>query len=180
MDKSITYIILLRAVNVSGKNIIKMADLKAVLINAGFTNVLTYIQSGNIILDAFASSEEVQHKIQHLLKESFELDIKVFVRNNEQLQSIVQNIPSRQPIEPNKLYITFIDKTPSKNAIDTLSKIDFAPEWFFLDNSTLYFYLPNGAAKTKLSNSFFERKLQVNATGRNLNTVKKLIELSQN
>ena len=180
MVNNTTYVILLRAVNVSGKNIIKMADLRTILKNAGFNNVSTYIQSGNIILDAVTTSEETKQKVQHLIKESFELDIKVFVRTNEQLRSIVKNIPVRPPIEPNKLYITLIDKAPSKNAIDALSKVDFAPEWFFLDNSTLYFYLPNGAARTKLSNSFFERKLQVNATGRNLNTIKKLIELSQN
>ncbi len=156
-----------------------MNDLRSALQNAGFTEISSYIQSGNIILHAADNPEKVERKVRQVLKDSFGLEIKVFVQTRQQLISIVKNIPSRAPIEPSKLYITFLDTTPSNDTIETLKQLDFSPDWYVLKNTTLYFYLPGGAAKSKLSNSFFERKLNVLATGRNLNTINKLIELSQ-
>ncbi|MGO3107550.1 MAG: DUF1697 domain-containing protein [Sphingobacterium sp.] len=180
MTSNTTYVVLLRAVNVSGKNVIRMKDLREAILLAGYTNVCTYIQSGNIVLNAASTPIEVEKKIRQIIKETFGLEIKVFAKSNKDLKSILKDIPPRPPIEANRLFITVLDKTPSKELVTLLSEREFSPEWYFIKNKILYFYLPNGVSKAKLSNAFFERTLQVNATGRNLNTINALIQLSDN
>lgn len=180
MTNNTTYVVLLKAVNVSGKNIMKMKDLREALLLAGFTNVSTYIQSGNIVLNAATTPIEIEKQVRQIIKKTFGLEIKVFVKSNKDLKSILKDIPPHPSIEPNRLFITVLDKAPAKEVVTTLSERDFSPEWYFLKNKILYFYLPNGVSKAKLSNAFFERVLQVNATGRNLNTINALIKLSEN
>ncbi|GAB2486193.1 DUF1697 domain-containing protein [Alkalibacterium psychrotolerans] len=86
------YVVLLRGINVGGKNKIKMADLKAVLTDAGFLHVQTYIQSGNLILHSKPDAERVQLKIEQLLLEKFEL-------NSERLKVLALSTTVYQAVE---------------------------------------------------------------------------------
>ena len=171
-----TYIVLLRGVNVSGKNIVKMAVLKAVLIDNSFKNVTTYIQSGNIVLGSDLEKDVVEKKIQQLIDDQFQLQIAVFCLDLQEMETALQNNPFIENIEPNKLFFTFLNEEPAAD----LEKIDFATDQFKVIDKVLYFYLPKGMANSKLNNNFFEKKLQVIATGRNLNTIHKLIDLAKN
>jgi len=174
-----TYIVLLRGVNVSGKNIVKMAALKAILIDNTFKNVTTYIQSGNIILSSDLEKEAIEMKIQQLIYDHFQLQITVFCLDLQEMEVALQNNPFTENIEPNKLFFTFLNEEPAVDLLTDLQTIDFETDQFKVIDKVLYFYLPNGMSNSKLNNNFFEKKLKVTATGRNLNTIHKLIDLAK-
>lgn len=172
-----TYIVFLKGINVSGKNIIKMADLKVVLTNAAFTEVQTYIQSGNIVVQTTRTCEETSIQIHELIKEHFQLNIAVFVVTPEQLNAAFKNNPYPEDAPGNKVFITFLDQDIEQNAVVLLKKEVIGSESFEIIHNILYYYLPEGMSNSKLSNPFFEKKLKVVATGRNLNTVRKMLSL---
>ena len=174
------YIVLLRGLNVSGKNIVKMADLKTVLNDNGFKNVTTYIQSGNIVLSSDLPKEAVATKVQELIYDHFQLQIAVFCLDLQEMETALQHNPFTENIEPNKLFFTFLNEEPSADLLADLSVIDFGKDQFKVIDKVLYFYLPEGMSNSKLNNNFFEKKLKVTATGRNLNTIHKLIDLAKN
>jgi len=92
-----TYIVLIRGINVGGKNKMPMSKLKAVLEKQGFSDVLTYIASGNVILKSQKRAAEVQSDIERILPKSFDLDsnlLKVLVLTRKQLRSIVDSKPA--------------------------------------------------------------------------------------
>ncbi len=94
--KVTTYLVLLRGINVGGKNNVPMTVLKDCLEKIGFSNVTTYIASGNVMLDSDASPDEVKDAIEKALPETFQLDselIKVLVLSRRQLKKIVDNKP---------------------------------------------------------------------------------------
>ncbi|WP_238387276.1 DUF1697 domain-containing protein [Sphingobacterium olei] len=174
------HIVFLRGINVSGKNSIKMQDLRSLLTEAGFEEVMSYIQSGNIILSSPLSKQEVKSAIHQLIQEKLGLDIEVFAVTGEELNQVLLNNPFQGGHEqPNKLFITFLSNQPSTDLVNKLQEKDHGQEEFQLINNMLYFYLPEGMAKSKMNNSYFEKALKVKATGRNLNTVQKLISLIQ-
>jgi uncharacterized protein (DUF1697 family) len=179
-QNQIPYIILLRAVNVSGKNIIKMAALRQKLQDAGFSNATTYIQSGNILLRSAAPAELIQRQVKALIQDQFGLTVETFVLDMPLLKKALSVNPLQGELAPNRLFITMLDKTPEKALIETLKATDHGNETFDVVDNILYFYLPDGAARAKMSNNYFEKKLQVIATGRNLNTYQKLLELAEN
>ncbi len=102
-----TYVILMRGINVGGKNKIPMSDLKKCLEGLGFSNVSTYIASGNVILKSDKSAEEVKAQIEGALPESFELDsglIKVLVLTRDQFQAIIEDKPKGFGEQPEKYH----------------------------------------------------------------------------
>lgn len=173
------YIVFLRAVNVSGKNIIKMQALKDALQEAGFGEVKTYIQSGNLLLNSQLKADELGRQIKALIAEVFQLDIEVFVRSREALQQALDQCPYGEDCAPNKVFVTFLDREPEKALLEALQAIDHKGEVFAVRGVVLYFYLPEGMAKSKMSNNYFESRLKLKATGRNVNTVKKMLELAE-
>jgi len=171
------YIIFLRAVNVSGKNLIKMAELKEKLSKAGYQDVQTYIQSGNILLKSDESSEKLATQINSLIKNEFGLDISVFVLAEKELRKSLDDCPFSAELAPNHVFITYLDKEPENTVLELFKSIDLSPEEYMHKGKLFYFYLPSGMAKSKLNNNFIEKKLKVIATGRNLNTINKMLTL---
>ena len=174
-----TFIVLLRAVNVAGKNSIKMAELKSHLENANFHNVKTYIQSGNIILQSDLPASDITLKVQQIIREQFGLSVHVFVLNTDSLQHILHNNPFQNGEEGNRIFITLLDKKPDSSDLDKLARIDISDEKYEIKDDVFYFYVPQGMANSKLSNPFIEQKLKVLTTGRNRNTMLKLSELAK-
>ncbi|MGN0020025.1 MAG: DUF1697 domain-containing protein [Sphingobacterium hotanense] len=172
-----TFVIFLRAVNVSGKNLIKMAELKEVLANATFTNVQTYIQSGNIILNSPLSAAATEKEVACLIRKHFNYDVTTFVLTEEQLKNVLKDSPFAMDLPGNRVFITFLSNPIDKLLQEEINTLKYLPEEFHCDDQVVYFYVPNGAANAKLSNNFFEKKLKINATGRNVNTVKKMLDL---
>ena len=178
----ITYISILRGINVSGKNIIKMDSLRQLYIDMGFKNVQTYIQSGNVIFQTIKSdTSALQEKITKKISDTFNLNVPVVVLELFEFQEIVNNNPfiSRENIDITRLYITFLASLPNKENIENTIKLNYSPEEFIILNKAVYLYCPMGYGTTKLSNNFFENKLKVKATTRNLKTCNELIKIAQ-
>ena len=175
-----TYIALLRGINVSGHKKIKMPDLKAIFETLGFTNVRTYIQSGNVVFES-NSAEDLGSKISAKIQEQFGFEVSVICRTAEEMEQVIKRNPYSEMVgfEAEKLYVTFLQETPSAEKLEALKAFTFEPEMYTVSGKEIYVYCFNGYGNTKLENSFFEKKLKVAASTRNWRTVNKLVEMSQ-
>lgn len=88
------YIVLLRGINISGKNKISMSELKNKLENLNYENVITYLNSGNIILETNQNKDEIVMNVHTMIKNEFNLDIPVFVINKDELEDLLNNKPN--------------------------------------------------------------------------------------
>jgi uncharacterized protein (DUF1697 family) len=177
-----TFISILRGINVSGQKKILMADLKVLYENLKFKDVRTYIQSGNVI---FKSNEplsdiEFEKKIEDQIFKKYDFHVPVIIRSEDEIRKIIAANPflKEKNIDPKKLHVTFLSNIPDKENVESIEKMDFSPDKFMISGKEVYLYVPNGYGETKISNTFFEKKLKVKATTRNWNTVNKLSELS--
>jgi uncharacterized protein (DUF1697 family) len=177
------YISMLRGINVSGQKKIKMADLKTLYESLKFVNVKTYIQSGNIIFDSSTSDvRELKTTIEKKIEKTFGFFASVIIRSNDEFENIINRNPfiSHGSIkEDTKLLVTFLTDAPPESIAKTVQQFAKEPEALEVRDKEIYLHCPNGYGKSKLSTSFFERKLGVTATTRNWKTVKKLYELSK-
>lgn len=178
-----TYIALLRGINVSGKNIIKMTELKQLFLIEGFKNVTTYIQSGNIIFNTTENSKiKLEQTIKTAIKNQFGYTINLLVLTKQELETVFYNNPfivKNTEIDITKLYVSLLNTAPDLNKISEIKAfIVNSDDEFIITEKRIYLYLPNGSAKTKLTNNLFEKKLKTVATTRNWKSITKLIELS--
>ena len=170
------YIVLLRGINVSGKNRLPMQDLRDILQQQGYQNIQTYIQSGNIILDTKEDKTKIIQKIKDSIYQKFEYNVPVIVVSIEELKTVIDYYPF--PIEnPKIVAFVFLNQ---KAAVENFEIKGIKKDKFLIKDKMVYIYCPTGFAKTKLSNNLFERKLDVIATTRNYNTTKKLFNLTTN
>lgn len=119
------YIILLRGINISGKNKVPMSELKIHLENLGYTKVKTYLNTGNVILETNQLKEKVEQTISSMLQENFSFDIPIYVMEEAKLKDIVENIPYWQQEENKDRYnnIIFpIDKTTVQDVYDKVGE----------------------------------------------------------
>ncbi|MFD2563103.1 DUF1697 domain-containing protein [Aquimarina rubra] len=178
------YIALLRGINVGGHKKIKMADLKEMLEKLGFSDVVTYIQSGNIVFrDASGNIDLLETKIQTAIKNRFDFDVPVLIMTHNTLNEIFQKNPYTKRLESGeiddkKMYFMLLCDQPDPLAVEELSKVSFDPEEFIITKNVIYLFAAIGYGKTKLHNNFFEKKLNCQTTTRNLRTLSKLLELS--
>lgn len=175
-----THLALLRGVNVSGHNMIKMDKLKSVLENAGFQNVRTYIQSGNVFVD---SEEEhgasVGFKIKHEIFKELGLEVPVVVVSKNDLETCCKNnsFLNEKDCDIKKNYVAFVSKELQGSAINDLKMSQFKPDEAQIDSSRIYIKYAIGAGKTRLDQKYIEKRLNVVATIRNWNTVVNLLAL---
>ncbi len=176
------YVSLLRGINVGGKKKIKMADLKSMYELLGFENVVTYIQSGNVVFNYKKTAlPSLENLIQEKIKTVYDFDVSVLIKKEQEIAAILANNPflqGKRQEEIKQLYLTFLAEKPSEDLVLNLKKTtqSYADEWIIKDKN-IYLFFPNGYGTTKLSNNFFERKLKVAATTRNWRTTCKLMEL---
>ncbi len=166
-------IVLLRGINVSGKNKIKMAALRLLLENLGFENVETYIQSGNIALDTEEEEAVIIENVKNGIKKQFGYIVEALVLSEKSIKQILSNNPFLAQDESNigRLYVTFLQYDPKQNVIEANK---YLPDEFIIEKDVVYIHCKNGYGRTKLNNTFFEKKLGVAATTRNWKTVKRL------
>lgn len=173
------YISLLRGINVSGQKMIKMDKLKKLYESLGFKNVRTYIQSGNVIFESDQKDAlKLQKIIEKKIEEVFGFDVRVFVRTPEELKRVIDNNPF--PGEEKGWYFIFSSSSCVGLPLEELQKAKADSEQFSVSEYGIYLLFPEGVGQTKLSNNFFEKKLKMNGTMRNWNTVNKILELSMN
>ena len=170
-----TYIVILRGINVSGKNILPMVALRELLSSLKFENVQTYIQSGNIVLNSELSKEEVIVKVKNGIASTFGYDVPVLARTIDEWERAIAKNP--YPTENHKIVsFTFLSEVPIETAVAVNSTND---DVYTVVNDMVYIYCPGGFGSTKLTNNLFEKKLKVTATSRNYRTTMKLLALAK-
>ena len=175
-----THLALLRGINVSGHNMIKMEALKSTLEAIGFQNVTTYIQSGNVFVD---TEEENAAKVGFLIKQEifkvFGHEVPVIVINKEDLSACFKNNPflNEKEADIKKLYVSFVSIALKKESINDLKMSQFKPEEVVIDENRIYIKYAVGAGKTRFDQKYIEKKLNVTATIRNWNTVTQLLKM---
>lgn len=170
-----TYIVLLRGINVSGKNKLPMKDLREMLEKMKFKNVSTYIQSGNILLQSNSSKSEIAQIIHESINTKFGYSIPVIVRTPEEWKKAIDNYPFS--LENEKIVaFSFLENRVDHEEIEVKGIND---DQYEIVNDVVYLYCPSGFGKTKLTNNIIEKKLEVAATTRNLRTTLKMLELSK-
>lgn len=176
-----SYISFLRGINVSGQKKILMLDLKALLEKIGLEDVVTYIQSGNIIFksERKISEKEFELIIGDALKQRYNFEVPVIVISIDEYKSIVADNVFLKEKEMNveKLHVTFLADIPSIDKLKDMESINFVPDKFCIVGKAIYVYCPESYGNTKLSNTFFERKLKIQATTRNWKTCQKMVEI---
>lgn len=175
------YIALLRGINVSGKNIIKMEALKQLCSQLGFLQIQTYIQSGNLIFEAEQKDHlQLASEISAAIAKEYGYHVPTIVLSIETLTSIANNNPY---INENKdasfMHITFLGTKPKSDAdIQIQAKLQ-ADEAYSITPNAVYLYCPSGYGNTKLTNQFLEKQLGAQATTRNWKTIQTLIQLAK-
>ncbi len=174
------HLALLRGINVSGHNMIKMDILKTILENVGFKNVETYVQSGNVFLEAEdENAQSIGFTIKQEIAKQLGLDVSIIVISKADLEKCLTNNPffKEKEVDTKKLYVAFISKELNNSALNELKTSQFKPDEAYIDGNRIYMKLETGAGNTKLTQKYIEKKLNLTATSRNWNTVNKLIEL---
>lgn len=176
-----TYISILRGINVSGHNIIKMDQLKKMMFRLGFENVQTYIQSGNIIYQTRKTvTTKLSEAIKNSIQKEFGFDVPVQTLTLDELDTIIQHNPyAKQDLDTTFFHITFLTAIPDVDKIALLKAVDSKHDSFEIWQQTMYLYCPNGYGNTKLTNTFIESKLKISATTRNWKTSNELLNLAK-
>ena len=176
------FISILRGINVSGQKKILMADLKALYEKLKFTDVATYIQSGNVIFKSNEKLSDIEFakKIEEEIYKIYHFQVPVIIRRIDEMKHIISANPflKEENVDVKKLHVTFLSEIPDKKNVESIDNTAFLPDQFIISGKEIYLYVPNGYGETKISNNFFEKKLQVKATTRNWNTVNKLSEMA--
>ena len=173
---------MLRGVNVGGHNQIKMEALRALYESLKLETPQTYVQSGNVV---FRTEEpnlvQLANRIETAIERKFDLRPTVIVRTCSELREVIARNPfaARHDIHPSKLLVVFLARDPGQEARDKLSQIKTDPEEVWIHDRELYIYYPNGMARPKLSPAAVEKALKTPGTGRNWNTVTKLLEIGE-
>jgi uncharacterized protein (DUF1697 family) len=175
-----TLVALLRGVNVGGKAKVPMPELRSQLSDLGFEDVVTYVQSGNVVFRTGGGAKQVAGQVERTIADAFGLDVTVIVRTPAQLRTIAKSNPFlAEETDPQKLHVVFLSDRPSAAAAAALDPDRSPPDRFHLRGRELYLHLPNGSGRSKLTNDYLERRLGVRATARNWRTLLKLIELTE-
>lgn len=177
-----TYITVLRGVNLGKHNQIKMDALKQLFVSLGFTEVSTYIQSGNVVFQALQKSTDYwsQH-IHDAILNTFGLDIPTLTLTLDELQQVAAAQPWAADSEKDRAFfhVTFLEKMPQEALLAKIEKEKYLPDEWKCIGKAIYLYCPNGYGNTKLSNTFLENKLKVPATTRNWRTTLELIRIGE-
>ena len=170
--------LLLRGVNVGAHNRIPMPSLRELLTVAGFADVRTYLQSGNVVLCSDASPDQLARECQRRISESYGLDIEVLARTGEELAAVVRRNPLAEvAVDPKRYQVSFCSAEPAQEVLDRLSSLAVAPERFVAVGRELYAWHPGGVARSRLWAELGGRRLGVAATARNWSTVTKVLQM---
>jgi uncharacterized protein (DUF1697 family) len=179
------YIALLRGINVGGHKSIAMADLRALCVELGLSDVQTVLQSGNLIFTAPASTgtdleEKLETKLEKAADEHLGLSTTFIVRSAPDWLEITKNNPYPQHAtnDPSHLVLALLKATPSKEAWEALQSAIKGREIVHGAGHQAYIYYPDGIGNSRLTNALIESKLMTSATARNWNTVLKLAHLT--
>lgn len=172
---------MLRGVNVGSHNRLKMDDLRNLYESLGLRGVQTLVQSGNVVFKTQGRDlSKLATRIEAGIESGFGIHTNVLLRNAAELREAIAANPfaTRKGIEPGKLLVTFLAREPGPEAREKLLAVKIEPEELRIQGREIYIYFPNGMAAAKLPSGFIDRAIKMPCTGRNWNTVTKLLEMA--
>lgn len=172
---------ILRGINVGGNRKVPMVELKALYEELKFKNIVTYIQSGNVIFEANGSDlKDLPKKIEQKIFSKYKFTVPVIIRTAAEMQSVINKNPflKQKCIDVDKLHVTFLAEAPNGDNLNKIKGLSYEPDKYAIVSKEVYLYCPNGYGNTKLNNNFFENKLKVTATTRNWRTVNELLKIA--
>jgi uncharacterized protein (DUF1697 family) len=175
----IDYFAFLRGINVGGKNIIKMETLRKIFINCGFSDVKTYIQTGNVLFRYKKTRLALlSKKIEANVKEVMGNEVPVILRTREQLEEMVKIDPFKKVSgrQNTKLYVAFLSETPSVNINLPMKSERDGLELISIVNADAFLLSFEINGHYGFPNNFIEKLLKLTATSRYWNTIVKLLE----
>jgi len=171
-------IALLRGINLASRNRVSMPDLRTALGAAGYEDVVTLVQSGNIVLTSAKKPATLEREISKLVQEEFGVDAATVVRTSGELAGVIERNPIPDgPSLPKLFQVTFFSGEPDAAAVAKLAEQDFGTERVEVIGREAYAWHPEGIQKSKLAREL-GKTLRGDGTARNWNTVTKLLELA--
>jgi uncharacterized protein (DUF1697 family) len=171
----------LRGINVGGNRGVSMADLRGAFETGGYERVRTHLQSGNVLFDSKATAARLEPALRSLLRVELGLDAHVLVRTRAELAAIVRRNPLAKVADNGSRHlVTFLAAKPAAKAVRELTAAVAAPELVEVHGREIYSWHPRGLADSDVVKRLLtERRLGVVSTGRNWNTVTKMLELAE-
>ena len=171
---------LLRGINVGGKNKLSMRDLCALLGTLGHEEVVSYIQSGNVVFrSADPDPARVSKALEGAIGEHLGATVTVLLREHAELAAVAGGNPFLEHgLAASRLHVLFLSDAPAGERVETLEPERSPGDQFAVSGRTVYLSYPNGSGRSKLTLDYFERRLGLAGTMRNWNTLLKLVELT--
>ena len=175
-----TFVAMLRGVNVGAHNRIKMPALQQLFVDLGHSDVVTFIQSGNVVFKSRSKREiTLARNVEKRIASDLGCDVSVLLRTKEELAAVVKANPfAKQKADPKHLHVTFLAEEPDAALVRAVKEFDAGNDEFVVRGRDVYLHCPSGYGNTKINNGFFEKRLETLATTRNWNSVTKLLELA--
>jgi uncharacterized protein (DUF1697 family) len=173
---------LLRGVNLGSHNKVKMDALRGLYLSLGMQNVQTHVQSGNVV---FRTKERELARLARLIEDRIEKKFgfrtDVILRTPSELRGVIARNPfgRRRDIDPSKLLVSFLATDPSAEALEKVSNLDTQPDELYVDGREFYIYFVSSMARPKISWIAIAKMLKTPGTGRNRNTVRKLLGMAE-
>jgi len=173
------YVAFLRGINLGSKRRVPMGDLRAALAEAGYEDVRTLLQSGNVVLTSTAEAAELERDLGDVLGRTFGFDIAVVVRTRDALADVIARDPfAGEADDPARYQVSFLSAKPKAASVRELERADVAPERVSMRGCEVYAWHPDGLARSRLAALITARRLGVEVTARNWRTLTKLLELA--
>jgi uncharacterized protein (DUF1697 family) len=173
------HVAMLRGINLGPSRRVPMAELRALLTEAGYEDVRTYVQSGNIVLRSAAKPGGVGRELQSVISERFGFDVPVIVRSRAQLAAVVKANPLGDVADnPKRYQVSFLADKPPADLIGRLEERAVESERVVARGREIYAWHPEGVARSKLWNALAGKDLGITATARNWTTVTTLLEMA--
>ncbi|AFM43162.1 hypothetical protein Desaci_4311 [Desulfosporosinus acidiphilus SJ4] len=180
-----TYIALLRGINVGGKNVIKMVDLKKVFEAMGLSDVQTYIQSGNVLFKSNEQEESLRNRLEHQIEATFGFSVTVVLRTSAELQQLISDYPfseeetaaAAEGSDFESQYVALLTHEPLKEKIVSLDTYANTNNQFQIIGRDVFLLLHQSIRNSQLANNLY--KLGVPATMRNWKTISKIAALAK-
>jgi uncharacterized protein (DUF1697 family) len=172
-------IVLLRGINLGARNRIAMPELRTLLEEAGFEDVRTYVQSGNVVLASVLTPEQVARRCEQAIADRLGLQIEVVTRTRDELAEVVARDPlGKVATNPKRYQVTFLASEPDHDVVSALEAAAVAPEQVAHSGREVYAWHPDGVGRSKLAALLTGKGLGVTATSRNWTTVTALLALA--
>jgi uncharacterized protein (DUF1697 family) len=173
------HIVLLRGINLGAAHRVPMQELRDRLEAAGYRDVATLLQSGNVVLAADVPPSTLAAELPSRLREWFGFDIPVVVRSRDEMAGVVADDPfAGRSLDPRLYQVSFLSAVPEPGRLRTLQQAVADPEELVAVGREIYTWHPNGIARSVLAKQISAKKLGVEVTARNWRTVTTLLDMA--